>query len=32
MNERYQLSVNRWLELDGELRNLPVFQSDPIVP
>lgn len=32
MNERYQLSVNRWIELDGTLRNLPVFQTDPIVP
>lgn len=32
MNERYRLSANRWLDLDGDRRNLPVFQSDPIVP
>ncbi|MFW5918201.1 MAG: hypothetical protein ACOCR0_01835, partial [Haloferacaceae archaeon] len=29
-NERYQLSVNRWLDLDGELESVPVFRSDEL--
>lgn len=31
-NDRYRLLVNRWVDLDGERRNVPVFRSDPIVP
>lgn len=32
VNERYQMRINRWLDLGAERRNLPLFQSDPIVP
>lgn len=33
VNERYQMQVNRWLELDaGDRRNVPLFRSDRIVP
>lgn len=32
VNERYQMQVNRWVDLGEELRNLPVFRSAPIVP
>lgn len=29
VNRGYRLSVNRWIELDDHLRNLPVFRSAP---
>jgi branched-chain amino acid transport system substrate-binding protein len=33
VNERYQMQVNRWTDLnDGDRRNLPLFRSDRIVP
>lgn len=33
VNERYQMQVNRWIDVDDDdRRNLPLFRSDPIVP
>lgn len=33
VNERYQMQINRWMDLDeDDRRNLPLFRSDRIVP